>query len=481
VSPDGSEPSTTTPSLRLLVALSAVAVVLASIHLALPLASVPRLAPLNYNEGWNGYHAEAVFSERPLYPPAGDLFPDNYPPLSFAVIALLARVVGDPILSGRLLSLLSLLAIVVELALLGRRTGGSLGHGLFASALFVALLGAAFGDYVGIDDPQLFAHALVLGGLVLVAGGRTTRRLGGAAVLMVLGGLVKHNLIAVPLAVTWWLWTLDRRAFRLWLMISAGVGGTALLGLWLLYGPDVFAAILARRDVSLLVAARMSAEWLPSLAAPLAVGLLALREAWRDDDARLLALYAGFSLVLGLVFLAGEGVGYNVLFDLTMALSLLGVFLLARAGRTIPAAAIGLALLVGPLVRAPAAFLALPSGLADLRKLDAATWQDVAYLTPFEGPALCETLALCFWAGKPPTVDLFNSQQAFRAGRADERALADQLSHGAFAIVQLTSIYKGRDDDRLSALLTDALQHNYVVDRTSANGVFLRPRGGPPR
>jgi hypothetical protein len=454
---------------------------LAAIHLALPLASVPRLAPLNYNEGWNAYHAEAVLSERPLYPPPGDLFPNNYPPLSFAVIALLARVLGDPILSGRLLSLVSFLAIVVELILLGRRAGGSLGHGLFTGALFAALLAAAFGDYVGIDDPQLFAHALVLGGLVLVAGGRTTQRLGGAALLMVLGGLVKHNLVAVPLAVTCWLWARDRQVFRLWLILSGGAAAAALLALWLLFGSDVFAAILARRDASLLIGARVAAEWLPSLAAPLAIGLLALREAWRDPDARLLALYAGFSLVLGLVFLTGEGVGYNVLFDLTIALSLLGVFLLARDGRAIPAAAVGLALLLGPLIRMPAALVALPSGLADLRKIDAASWQDVNYLTPFEGPVLCETLALCFWAGKPPTVDLFNSQQAFRAGRADEHALAEQLSHGAFAVVQLTSIYKGRDDDRVSAALTNALQRNYVVDRTSANGVFLRPRGGPPR
>ena len=372
VGPDGSEPiakaGRAETSSGLLIALSALAAVLATIHLALPLASVPRLAPLNYNEGWNAYHAEAVFSERPLYPPPGDLFPNNYPPLSFAVVALLGRVLGDPILSGRLLSLLSFLAILAEITLLGRRTSGSLAHGLFAGALFAALLGAAFGDYVGIDDPQLFAHALILGGLVLVVGGRSPLRLGGAALLMVLGGLVKHNLIALPLAVTCWLWARDRQAFLRWLTVSAALGAAALLGLWLLYGLDVFAGILARRDASLLVGARMSAEWLPSLSAPLAIGLLALREAWRDPDGRLFALYACFALALGVVFLTGEGVGYNVLFDLTIALSLLGAFLLARGGRAIPAAAVGLALLVGPLVRAPAACLALPSGLAELRR-----------------------------------------------------------------------------------------------------------------
>src|SRR5512145_1184156 len=52
---------------------------LALVHLALPVASLPWLAARGYNEGWNAYHAEAVLSERPLYPAPDELFPNNYP------------------------------------------------------------------------------------------------------------------------------------------------------------------------------------------------------------------------------------------------------------------------------------------------------------------------------------------------------------------------------------------------------------------
>ena len=477
MSPDSPERMVRPLPLALLV----LAGLLALVHLALPLASLPAFASLNYNEGWNAYHATAVFSERPLYPPPGDLFPNNYPPLSFAVVALLEGLFGDPVLAGRLLSLLSFLGICVEIALLARRASGSWRHGLFAGLLFAALLGAAFGDYIGMNDPQLLAHALVLGGALLVTSGRSPARIATAALLMSLGGLVKHNLIALPLAITAWLWLRDRKAFGLWAAASAAWIGVALVGLWLVHGSDVFRSILGVRETSLQTAANMSGIWLRSLAAPLAIGALALREAWRDPDAQWLSLYAALGLALGVGFTAGEGVNYNAFFDLTIGLSLLGSFLLSRGGYPIPVVALALALLVDPLLRGPHAWLGRGPSLLEIAKLEAATKRDVEYLSAVEGPVLCETLSLCFWAGKPEAVDLFNSRQAFWAGRADEQQLVERIARREFAVVQLLSVHKNRNDRRVSAGLASALLRDYLVDRVSANGVFLRPRRGTAR
>jgi hypothetical protein len=188
---------------------------------------------------------------------------------------------------------------------------------------------------------------------------------------MSLGGLVKHNLIALPLAVTAWLWLRDRRAFALWAAASAAWIGVALLGLWLVHGPDVFLGILGARETSLRTAAHMSADWLRSLAAPLAIGALALREAWRDPDSQWLALYAALALTLGVVFTAGEGVSYNAFFDLTIALSLLGSFLLSREGYPLPAVALALALLLDALLRAPHAWLGFQPALEKVARLEA--------------------------------------------------------------------------------------------------------------
>jgi hypothetical protein len=490
VRPDGSGPDArpaaaqqrSAAPLALLVLTGALALV----HLALPVASLPWLAPRGYNEGWNAYHAEAVGSERPLYPEPAALFPNNYPPLSFALVALAGRVLPDPLRAGRALSLLAFLALVVEIGWIARRSTGSLRLGFFAGLGFAALMGAAFDEYVGMNDPQLVAHALMLGGLVLVTGGRGPLRIVGAALLMGLGGLVKHNLIALPLAVTLWLLGRDRRAFAGWLAASAVVVAGALGALWWIFGASVFESLLGPRTSSLEIAAKVSAEWLRFLAAPLAVGVLAAHEAWQDPDGRLLALYAGLAFALGFAFTAGEGVSYNAYFDGLIALALLAPFLLSRVAalvpagaRVIPVAALALALLVDPLIQAPDALIGLPRRLEEGVQFEAATRRDVEYLAAREGPALCEMLALCFWAGKPPAVDLFNAQQHFRAGSADEEALLQRIANGEFAVVQLFYLSQDRDDERVSGQLTRALQTHYVIDRVGANGVFMRPRRGP--
>jgi hypothetical protein len=490
MSPDGSG-SVSWPARRaqrcpVSLALLALAAALAVVHLALPLASVPRLAPRSYNEGWNAYHAEAVTSERPLYPEPASLFPNNYPPLSFGLVAMAGAVLGDPLLAGRFLSLLAFLVVAVQIGWIVTRSTGERRLGAFAGLLFTALMGAGFDEYVGMNDPQLLGHAFVLGGLVLLTGWRSPARLASAALLMVLGGLVKHSLVALPLAVTLWLFARDRLAFRIWLAASALIAGAAVGALAWLHGASLFSSLLGPRTSSLEIAAKVSGEWLRSLAAPLAVGLLAAQEAWRDPDGRLLALYAGLALVIGFALTMGEGVSYNAYFDLVIALCLLGPFLLSRVAvlvpsgaRVIPTAALALALLVDPLLRAADALLRLPRRLDELAGYERITREDVAYLAARPGPAVCEMLALCFWAGKPASVDLFNSQQLFRAEHADEEALLERVARREFAVVQLHSLYFDRDDERVSGQLARALQLHYMTDRISANGVFLRPRRGP--
>jgi hypothetical protein len=220
----------------------------------------------------------------------------------------------------------------------------------------------------------------------------------------------------------------------------------------------------------------------------LVFGVLVAREAWRDPDDRVLVLYAAVGLGAGFFFSAGEGVSVNAYFDLLIALSLLGPLLLARLGtlapealRVVPVAALTLGLLADPLLQAPAQLFGLPARLDELGGWEIGTREDIAYLEKKGEPVICETLALCFWAGKPAGVDLYNSQQLFRAGVVDEQTLLDRVEAGEFAIVQLTGLARNRDDERVSAPLTSALLRHYVVDRIGENGVFLRPRASATR
>jgi len=82
--------------------------------LALPVARLPMRVPLNYNEGWNAYHAAQAMSGTPLYPPADSLLSNNYPPLSFYIVGIAGRVVGDNVIAGRLVAFASFLTVGLD-------------------------------------------------------------------------------------------------------------------------------------------------------------------------------------------------------------------------------------------------------------------------------------------------------------------------------------------------------------------------------
>src|SRR5581483_10884800 len=88
---------------------------------------------LDPNEGWNAYHALAAMSGGPLYPHG--MMVNNYPPLSFYIVGALGRSLGDMILAGRLVSLLSFVAVTMGLAVLVRQL-----HGTALAALLAALI-----------------------------------------------------------------------------------------------------------------------------------------------------------------------------------------------------------------------------------------------------------------------------------------------------------------------------------------------------
>ena len=87
------------------------------------------------------------------------------------------------------------------------------------------------------------------------------------------------------------------------------------------------------------------------------------------------------------------------------------------------------------------------------------------------GPALCEDLAVCYWAGKPLEVDYFNVQQRSRREPWRVDALVRRLDAREFAVAEV------QDDDRsLGPRFVDALRRNYRVDHESQWGVFWVPR-----
>jgi hypothetical protein len=420
--------------------------------------------PLDPDEGWNAYLARAAVSGAPLYPHG--LMVNNYPPLSFYIVGMLGRITGDPIVAGRLLSLIAFSASTGTIIAILREMGAGVLAALFGALFFATGLLAA-SDYVAMNDPQLLGHALQLAGLFLLLPGR--RATTSAALLMAAGLFVKHDLIVLPLAASLWLVLEDPKAALRFAGVGLAAGIAGLITAKLLIGVNLIEAVSSPRQwkaVNFAAGAEGFLIW--AGAALLTAAGLAWRR-WRDPHVRLVTLYAAIALVTGGVFAFGDGVDANIFFDAAIALGLgAGVAL-----REVPRR------WLGPL----ALFAAAPLVLYMFRNITDAGFHytaafareaplDIAFLRVHAGPALCEDLTLCFWADKDMPVDVFNLSEAIATGVRSDRDLAHLLATQYFSSIALSRL----TPFALGPHLKSVLLAHYRAVRQDDNGVFLERR-----
>jgi hypothetical protein len=89
-----------------------------------------------------------------------------------------------------------------------------------------------------------------------------------------------------------------------------------------------------------------------------------------------------------------------------------------------------------------------------------------------QGPAICESLLLCYRAGQPFTLDPFNSRQLILAGKLDQKELIQRIAARAFGVVQLRAGICDDPEAVSSHILHDRRKFNrftdevlYAVDR----------------
>jgi hypothetical protein len=467
--------------------------VAAALLLVRPLITLPLVIPLDYNEGWNAFHAARAMAGAPLYPPPAAFVTNNYPPLSFYLVGALGTWLGDHVIAGRVIALASLVVATVNVGLIARALGTTAATAVFASLLFVGYHSAHTAGYIAMNDPQWLAHALMTTGmLVFVRGWRERRGMLAALALMLAAGLVKQALIPFPLAATLWLLLHARAAVCRWLVLAAMLLAGALVVLYLLHGPSVFHALLNDvRQYSLgRLADRVDRYLTPALVLLGSTVLLAALE-FRRPQIKLIVLYVGFSLFIAVISFGGSGVEYNLLFDAIIGMTIATALAIDRVSQRIPAtlmpgsmarAAAMFAILPIVLVPAPIRFAESQTFLRQLPALQAEVAADIALLAARPGPVACETLALCYWAGKSFEVDFFNLGQKFAKGVLPVEAIMPPIRDRYFEVVQ----YAREADDGLPAAgrlpreVRDALLEGYCIERVSVSGgVFLVPTRGP--
>jgi len=411
------------------------------------------IAPLDPNEGWNAAHALALLAGQPLYPPPQSLMVNNYPPFSFYLVSGLARQSHDPIIIGRWLSLLAFVGTGAGIAAALRLMRCHWGPAAFGGLFFAAVLLIA-SDYVGMDDPQLLGHLVQLIALSLLL----RERLIAAAALFAISLFIKHNLLALPLAGALWLIWQDYRSGFAFLLWTAATVLALLIAFQLHFHLGLLDQLASPRlwTFDNLIAAGTHLWWV-------LLPLAAATGIWPDRASLLCGIYGAIALALGLGFAGGDGVDANAFFDLAIALSLTLGLAMDRGRWPELAAASSLPLILSLVANFHDNNFFFSHGFR------AQASADIAFIKSRPGPALCDQLSLCLWAGKPAELDVFNIGEQIKTGARDSGPLTQLIATRHFTTVQLNDL------DALGPQVRAAMAAHYRIHHSDDNGSFLVP------
>jgi hypothetical protein len=414
-----------------------------------PVLAISRHIPRDYNEGWNAYWQQAAVHGQAMYPSPESTVVNNYPPLSFYIVGYVGEHLGDNIVAGRWIALLSLLVVATNIALGLRVTGSPRVIAALGAVMFLAALVSYAPDFVAMNDPQLLAHAIMTAALVILWRWRFSYPAAIISVLlMVSAGFVKHLLIPIPIATAVYLLLRRRRCFEVWFAASAAALTVGFSLIWLAYGASFFTALNLPRVYDVRRAIWETSKALAVLSPLVGVMALAVWSQFRErkpsgvaDRVIFAICYLAIAGASGALSAGGAGVDKNAFFDFLIAACLcaaLGVEALAIRSTPLRAAvtALCLAFVIAAGIRLPMQLEHVRTATA--RELEALRNIDLIKRLG-ESHVACETLALCYWARAPFELDFFSYGQKLAKATLPAAACESLFSSDAIDIVQVAN------------------------------------------
>lgn len=397
---------------------------------------------ISCNEGWNAFFATAAMHSGNPYPAPEQLITNNYPPLSFYFVGYLGSLLGDLILAGRLISLLSVCLLGLFIGKLINRFGGNARDGVVGGTFFIATMGLFFSKYVGMNDPQLLAQCIMLGGVLLflkaLDKGHTPWT--GLAV-MVIAGFFKHNIITLPASVLLWLLLRgEKKMFAKCLLIALSfiVAGFALC--YWGYGHDFFFNFFPSRRI-LISKGPLAFLDLSCVLLPATIAFSVLWKKRNDQGALLILIMMVIGTIVTFLQRIGSGVSINSQFDFNIAAAAavgLAFHFLSDSSfswKKISSETFQLSfllILLLPFLCAPELHqipdLFSRSFYQEARRRENIVLQEVQKVHDIPGDVFCEN-SICYLAGKPFVVDFFNTNERIKTGTISPFVVTDRIKN----------------------------------------------------
>lgn len=435
-------------TVRLLWATALIILIIATCaSLCFPVRRMFTTTQINYNEGWNAYRVSMLRAGEQLYAAPPRYTNTNYPPLSFHMIALLTRITGDPVLTGRCVALISLFAVSALTAAIVWQVIASLAGAAYAGLGILVSIALFTPDRVGMDDPQLLAMALMMTGLLAyLRKPESVLALSFSAIVFAVALFTKHSLLTFPAALgIALLLSGAQRQFLLWTATFVTAIALLFAATILIDGPFFWTHLSTARAFSLLEGWSRSSWYLWIFETPLAGAVLWAIWTPRTPPRLLFILAFVVAHAVAFALIGRNGIDYNHFFDgmvaMVIMVSIALVELVPLLGTTRVAAPLFAAALALPFV---GLFTIAPPRLYSDWKHTAAlsTEEDnaeraVEFLESHAGPALCEDLLYCFKAGKPYLFEPHFLYNQVKTGRIPEKLVLDLLRSRQFSAIEV--------------------------------------------
>jgi hypothetical protein len=382
-----------------------------------------------------------------------------------------------------------------------RRFGGGRTDAVFGAGCAAGFCYLVAPAWIIADDPQSLGEAVMLGALVsYIARPPDRLNLLRTAFLVVLGGFIKHNLVAIPIAIALDLAVRSPRRVPFWLVSCAGFT-TGFFGLTqIVAGGGFIDHLMSPRLYAWYGARYHLMKYLRLFKFPLAA--IALRASlFLAADRMILAAWGVISIISATILAGFEGTSYNMFQDAAVFLGVAAGVMMSELrksefrGRLVRVLASVLPFLAAQpvLARVPNIAAQAYHGRALLdsdRRRQETFLADAQFLARRQGPAICESLLLCYVAGKPFILDPFNSRQYILSGRLDQGELIRRIAAHEFAVIQLRAdicddpttpschiLHYRQKVDRFTDDVLYAIDQYYELARRSTFGSFYVPNG----
>jgi len=426
-------------------------VVLATLLMWFPLLRATMPVEIAYNEGWNTYWQDAAAAGQRLYgtPPGPTI--ENYPPLSFHLIGLLGRIIGDTNVAGRAVALLSLGLVCGLAGRIATQVSGSRFAGWYAGLCLLVWFGAFAPDRIAMNDPQLLGMVPeLLGFFIYARWSQSVVALCLSAVLFALAVFTKQNLIACPIAVgVDMLLARHWKGLCIWVAVGLATAGLLLAAAVGVDGGFFLDHLLRSRAADYAHGWGTDIGYVVLFAPAVVLCACWVTGVMGTNRSRLLAIGWIVASGCGMAFAFGHGVATNILFEAMVFSAIIvpiGYWdLLGGVAPWRPAVCASLLILSAAWIPA-----LVPSMLVDgfhkrwdLPHMTKAFESAADLMRARSGPGWCEDLLLCHAAGKPMVYDAYFVQDQIETGRLAPCSVLRQL-----ALQGPTTIEIGAPPDR---------------------------------